>query len=107
MRIEKKTAVASADLMTAMIKYLKVAPALNTRRIFAAWNDNSGIAEHTVHQFFRNGKLTVTLDSSMLRTILNSRKREIMDSMNIQLAKDDLFIKDDPKVGFVEEIVLK
>lgn len=107
MRIEKKTAVESADLMTAMLKYLKVVPALNTRRIFEAWENCSEAADHTVKQFFRDGKLTVTIDSSMLRTILNTRKREIMDSMNRQLEKDELFIKNDPKVGFVEEIVLK
>lgn len=107
MRIERKTANDAGELTTAVLKYLKVVPALNTRRIFAAWNDNSGAAEHTVKQFFRDGKLTVTLDSSMVRTILNTRKREIMDKMNIQLEKDSLFIKDDPKVGFVEEIVLR
>lgn len=107
MRIEKREATAAADLMTAVLKSLKVVPALNTRRIFQAWKDNSGVAEHTVRLFFKDGRLTVTLDSSMLRTVLNSRKRDILDRINIQLSKDSLFVKDDPKVGFVEEIILK
>ena len=38
MKIEKKTANSAGDLALAYIKYLKAAPALNTRRIFEAWD---------------------------------------------------------------------
>ncbi len=42
MKIEKKTANSAGDLALAYIKYLKAAPALNTRRIFEAWDSVSG-----------------------------------------------------------------
>lgn len=107
MRIDKKTADSSDKLISGYIKMMKLAPALNTRRVFMAWMENSGAAAYTIKQFYRNGTLTVTLNSSMIRTVVGSRLDEIIERINCQLKEDELFTDDDPKVGYVQKIVLK
>ena len=107
MKIEKKTAQGAGDLAIAYIKYLKAAPALNTHRIFETWRQASGMKEYTIREFFRDGTLYVTLNSSAARAALNPHTEGIRLKMNEMLREDPLFIKDDPKVGYVEKIVLK
>ena len=48
-----------------------------------------------------------SLNSSVARNYLQFRTESIKERMNAVLAEDELFIKDDPKVGYVENIVLK
>ncbi len=107
MKLERKKDQTAGDLAIAYIKYLKAAPALNTRRIFETWKEVSGTEANTIKLFFRDGTLYVNLNSSVLRNAIRFRTEEIKDKMNEALLKDSLFIKDDPKVGFVKKIVLK
>ena len=107
MKIEKKTANSAGDLALAYIKYLKAAPALNSRRIFEAWDSVSGASQYTLNRFFKNGTLFIKLNSSVARNYLQFQTESIKERMNAVLAEDELFIKDDPKVGYVENIVLK
>ena len=43
----------------------------------------------------------------MVRTHLEFQKEALLRAVNGFLEKDDLFIKDGGKVGFVKEIILK
>lgn len=107
MKLERKTETSAQDLMTAYIKLLKIGPALNTRRIFETWKAVSGAEKYTLKLFFRDGTLHVKLSSSVIRNILVNRTNEIIAQMNEALEKDSLFIKDDPKVGYVKRIELR
>ena len=45
--------------------------------------------------------------SSMLRSHLEFQKPALVQAMNQFLEKDELFVKDYDKVGFVKELILK
>ena len=89
------------------IKSMKITAGLNTRRIFKAWDEASGAAQFTMKRFFRDGKLFITLNSSMARLQLSMQTDLMKERINRILENDELFIKDDPKVGYVDEIILK
>lgn len=89
------------------IKSMKISAGLNTRRIFKAWDEASGAAQFTMKRFFRDGKLFITLNSSMARLQLSMQTDLMKERINRILENDELFIKDDPKVGYVDEIILK
>ena len=66
-----------------------------------------GVAGQTLRKFYRDGKLYVTISSSMLRSHLEFQKPALVQAMNQFLEKDELFVKDYDKVGFVKELILK
>lgn len=96
-----------AQIMPMYIRALKLSSGLNTQRVFAAWDAVSGAAAFTLRRFYRDGKLYITVSSSMLRSQLEFQKRTLVLSINDLLRKDDLFLKDYAQVGFVKEIILK
>ena len=49
----------------------------------------------------------MSLSSSVLRFELGLQKAQLIERMNAWLLQDDLFVKDDPKVGLVKDIILK
>ena len=105
--ISRKDPVAMEELVQMFIKSMKLSAGLNTRRIFEAWDAASGASRYTLRRYFRDGKLYITLDSSMVRNQLGYRKAELVDRINALLSEDDLFLKDDPQVKKVEELILK
>ena len=107
MKMERKSIMESSDMMLAYIKYLKAAPALNTRRIFETWHKESGVGAYTLKLFFRDGTLYVTLSSSVVRNSIKPFINSIMAKINQSLQEDPLFIKDEPKVGYVKKIIIK
>ncbi len=107
MRIEKKSAKEAGDLAIAYIKYLKAGSALNTHRIFETWYQVSGMKAYTLRMFFKDGRLFVTMNSATARAALKSQVEGIRMRINEKLKEDSLFIKDDDKVGYVEEIILR
>ena len=95
------------ELVQMFIKSMKLSASLNTRRIFEAWDAASGASRYTLRRYFRDGKLYITLNSSMVRNQLGFQKAELVDRINEILREDELFLKDDPQVKFVEELILK
>ncbi len=95
------------ELVQMFIKSMKLSAGLNTRRIFEAWDAASGASRYTLRRYFRDGKLYVTLNSSMVRNQLGFQKAELVDRINEILREDELFLKDDPQVKYVEELILK
>lgn len=106
-RIERKEAQTVGDALKEFLKAYHLTPGLNTQRIFAAWDDASGAASFTIKKFFRDGKLYITLNSSVVRSQLSFQKKELIAKINAILEKDHLFSKDEPKVGYVNELILK
>ena len=106
-RVARKTAVPLSDLIREYIRTSRLSAGLNTQRIFAAWDAASGAGRYTVRRFFRDGKLYITVDSSVVRSQLSFQREGLIEKINALLAQDDLFTRDDGRVGFVQELILK
>ena len=106
-RLARKKALSMEEVISQYIKEMKLSSGLNTQRIFSAWDDASGAAQFTLKKFFRDGKLYITLSSSVVRNQLSFQKDALVEKINGILQKDELFIKDDERVSFVKELILK
>jgi len=106
-RIHRKEAVSMDELVKQYIRSMKLAAGLNTQRIFAAWDACSGAREFTLRRFFRDGKLYITLSSSVVRNQLHFQKEDLVEKMNRFLSNDSLFTEDNRTVGFIQELILK
>ena len=106
-RITRKRAMSMEELIPMYIKSMKLSTGLNTHRIFAAWGEASGAAQYTLKRFFRDGKLYITLSSSVVRNHLSFQNAELVERINHILSRDELFVRDDPRVSFVRELILK
>ena len=106
-RIHRKEPVGMDKIVSEYIRSMKIASGLNTQRIFAAWDACSGAGPFTLKRFFRGGKLYITLDSSMLRSLLFLQRAELIRKMNAYLSSDELFTADNKTVGFIEELILR
>ncbi len=106
-RIHRKEAVSMDELVKQYIKSMKLAAGLNTQRIFEAWDACSGAGEFTLKRYFRDGKLYITLSSSVVRNQLHFQKQDLVEKMNRFLLDDSLFTEDNSTVGFIQELILK
>ncbi|MBR4524155.1 MAG: DUF721 domain-containing protein [Bacteroidales bacterium] len=106
-RVARKTAVPLSDLIREYIQASKLTSGLNTQRIFAAWDAASGAGRYTVRRFFRDGKLYITVDSSVVRSQLSFQRDTLLEKINALLAQDELFTCGDPQSGCVKELILK
>ncbi len=106
-RIKRKNALPLSSALKEFLRESHLTTGLNTRLIFKAWDDVSGAAPYTLKRFFRNGKLYITLNSSVVLSQLASRKEFLKEMINDRLSRDELFEQDDINVTWVEEIVLK
>lgn len=95
------------ELVKQYIKSMKLASGLNTQRIFEAWDACSGAGEFTLRRYFRDGKLYITLSSSVVRNQLHFQKQDLVEKMNRFLLDDSLFTEDNSTVGFIQELILK
>lgn len=106
-RIHRKEAVGMDQLVRQYIKSMKLAAGLNTQRIFAAWDACSGAEKFTLRRFYRDGKLYITLGSSVIRNQLYFQKDALIEKMNAYLSQDELFTEDNRTVSFIRELILK
>lgn len=95
------------ELVRAYIKSMRLAPGLNTQRIFAAWDACSGAAPFTLRRFFRSGTLYITVSSSVVRNQLYFQRDLLVEKMNAWLSGDTLFTEDNRSVGYIRNLVLK
>ena len=107
MRLEKQYATGMDSLVQGYIRLMKLGPALNRRRIYAAWDSVTGAGPHTIRKSFKDGKLYITLSSSVMRSILYMQRDLYAARINAALKQDELFTQGDEKVGSVKEIILK
>ena len=106
-RIHRKQALSMEEVVQQYIKSMKIAAGLNTQRIFEAWDACSGAGPFTLRRFFRDGKLYITLNSSVIRNQLSFQKAELVEKMNAWLSQDALFTADNRTVNFIRELILK
>lgn len=106
-RVARKTAVSLSEAIQEYLKAAKLSAGLNTQRIFAAWDAASGAGRYTVRRFFRDGKLYITVDSSVVRSQLSFQRDTLIEKINALLVQDELFTQDDARVGIVKELILK
>lgn len=106
-RLEKKKPDPLSSVVPAYLRAMRLTSGMNTRRIFKAWEEASGVGGHTLKQYFRSGTLYVTLDSSVLRSRLSYETDVLKEKINALLSEDPLFTGSDRFVGLVEKIVLK
>lgn len=105
--MSRKKAIDMKELMAQFLKSSGLSKGLNTQRIFAAWDEVSGAARFTVKKFFREGRLYITLDSSVVRSQLMFQKDIILEKINDTLSKDELYTQEGPSRRVVTEIILK
>lgn len=105
--ISRKEPLGMEELVHLFIRSMGLSASLNTRRIFAAWDEVSGASRYTLRRYFRAGKLFITLNSSMARSQLSLQKDVLVARINDLLRKDEMFDRNDPNVRFVEELILK
>lgn len=106
-RVPRKTAITIEEALKAYLRQNKLTAGLNTQRIFSAWDDASGAGPYTVRRFFRDGKLYITVNSSVVRSQLLFQKAALIEKINSILEKDILFDGEDKAVGLVKELILK
>ncbi len=106
-RLHRKEAVSMEEVVDRFIKGMKLAAGLNTQRVFAAWDACSGAGPFTLKRFFRDGKLYITLNSSVIRNQLSFQKDALVEKMNAFLTEDALFTADNRTAGFIRELILK
>ena len=106
-RVARKPAVSLSEAIQEYLKAAKLSSGLNTQRIFAAWDAASGAGRYTVRRFFRDGRLYITVDSSVVRSQLSFQRDVLIEKINALLAQDELFTQDDARVGTVKELILK
>ena len=104
-RVQRKTAVPLSELIRDYLKAERLTTPLNTPRIFAAWDAASGASRYTVRRFFRDGKLYITVDSSVVRSQLSFQREALLEKVNALLAQDELFTGDGSRA--VKELILK
>lgn len=94
------------EALRAMLKFYGLAPELDRRRIYAAWDDASGAGPYTVRRYFKDGRLYVTVNSSVLRSQLYFQKAALLEKMNALLRDDGLLAASSGRV-YVKELILK
>ena len=106
-RIKRKNAVTIGSAIREFLGESKLRPGLNTRRIFAAWEEASGAGPLTLKRFYRSGKLYITLASAVVRSQLYPQRKTLTDKMNEILSRDEFFSPEDKSVSWIEELILK
>lgn len=106
-RIERKEAIPLSNALQDFLKMYKLTAPLNTQRVFKAWDKVSGAAMYTSNRFYRDGKLYITISSSVARSQLQFQKEVLVERINETLRQDELFTKDDKLVGYVKQLIIK
>ena len=106
-RVARKTAIPLSEAIHEYLKAARLTAPLNTQRVFAAWDAASGAGRYTVRRFFRDGRLFITVDSSVVRSQLSFQREGLIEKINALLAQDELFTRDGAGRDYVKELILK
>lgn len=107
MRLQRKQAQTVAEVIREYLHDSGLTSGMNTHRIFTTWDDVSGAGKFTARKFFRDGKLYITVSSSVVRSQLLFQKQALLEKMNERLASDVMFNREDTRVGFIKELIIK
>ena len=103
----RKEAVGMDAMMKLFLHHYNLSPRLNTQRVFDAWDAVSGLKDLTLNKFYRDGKLFVSVSSSMVRSHVEFQKADMVRAINEHLREDSLFDKECTLVGYVKELIIK
>ncbi len=106
-RISRKNAQPLAEIIREYLGERGLSKGISTHLVFKAWDNASGAGPYTVRRFFRDGRLYVTLSSSVVRSQLGFQKDALLERMNVLLASDELFPLKAPGGRYVKELILK
>lgn len=105
-RIARKTALPLVEVFKQMLAESGAAATHNTNLIFSAWDAVSGAGEYTIKRFFRDGKLYITLSSSVICSQLAMQKDVLVAKINSSLTGNELYIGQAVD-GPVKQLILK
>ena len=103
----RKKAESMDSLIKAWIKTNRIATPLNRHLVFSAWDQASGAGHYTIRRYFKEGKLYITLNSSVVRSQLSFQKDLLIEKMNSILSGNELFTKDNLYISYIKELILK
>lgn len=90
-RLRRQKPTALAELIKQYLKGNSLNRAFNTHLVFSAWDDASGAGRYTIKKFFRDGRLYVTVSSSVVRSQLLFQKSALINKMNALITGNELF----------------
>lgn len=106
-RLPRKNAIPIGDVLKDFIRANHLTKGLNTQLVFKAWDEASGAAKYTLRRIYRDGKLFITVDPSVVRSQLLFQKDTLLEKMNSILADDPLFTSDDKDTGLIKDLSIK
>lgn len=105
-KIQYRRYTTLGDALRLLLRQYGLAPELERRRIYEAWDTASGAGAYTVRRYFRDGRLHVTMSSSVLRSQLYFQRDALLEKMNALLRDDGLLAASSGRV-YVKELILK
>lgn len=105
-RIARKNALPLVEVFKQMLAESGASATHNTNLIFSAWDSVSGAGAYTIKRFFRDGKLYITLSSSVICSQLSMQKDVLVAKINSSLAGNELYIGQAVD-GPVKQLILK
>lgn len=106
-KLEKKQATPVSEAIMGWLKISGLSAGWNTHRIFEAWDKASGAERYTIKRFFRDGKLYITLNSSVVCSHLQMRKDTILAGINAILQEDGMLVRNCKTATAVKELIIK
>lgn len=106
-RVARKNAIPMSELIRMYLKQTRLGAPLNSQRIFRAWDEASGAGPYTLKRYFRDGKLYITVNSSVIRSQLYFQKALLVEKVNALLREDELYTSEGEWKAPVKELILK
>ena len=106
-RMSRKSAVPLEEVLRQMLQSSPIGREHKLYRIYQAWDDASGAGPYTLRRFWRDGKLYITLSSSVVRTQLMMQQDLLREKVNARRVADPLFYWDEAAGDVVKELILK
>lgn len=90
-RLRRQKPTPLSELIKLYLRGNSMSRQFNTHLVFSAWDDASGAGPYTVKKFFRDGKLYITVSSSVIRSQLLFQKKFLIDKINTLVRDNELF----------------
>lgn len=105
--IDRADAVQMDHLVKGFIREMQIAAGLDSQLVREAWDKASGARAYTLGCSYRNGRLYVSISTSVQRSRLLLQKRSIMNEINRILSYDSLFTGKADGTPPVTDIIMK
>lgn len=89
--LSRQDAVSMDELVTQLIREMKLAGGLTRQRAAEVWNEVSGAGRYTLDVMFDRGVMTCVISSSVVRNQLYFHRTELLRRLNERLSEDSLF----------------